>query len=271
MDERKGLRPVLLALLMAGGLLVAGLPGAEAFVIGSDEIVAIPAGVVGSGNGTLDLLMFTESSGGAQNVVNPSPPGFNGDNANTDTPTGDGSTDTLAFAESYVTTAGDFQAFYDLNFGPGVIDEIVLFLDLNETTPGGPVNTLNLLDIILNPTSVAGSPDPSLDVVSSVQNAINQTYTGGTVLAYLDPEPADNLPLNNQGAGFADYAIFTGINPYSLSASDVLLFNMSMSVLSDGGETVFASGEFGPDDITIIPLGISLIGLAGFRRRRRAC
>lgn len=277
MRLHKALR-VFLLVAVAGGTLL-GMPRAQALAIGDDEILKIPSMVVGSGNGTLDLLLFTDSNGGAGNIVHPSPPGFNGDDANTSTPSGGGSTDTSSFAESYVTTAGDLQAFYDLNFGTGVVDEIVLFLDLNETTSGGGTNTLGLLDVILNPTSITGSPDPTGDVSSTAQNAIDQGYSGGSTIAYLDPQPAMNLPLNNQGAGFADYAIFTGIDPYSLNASDVLLFNTSMSVLSDGGETIFLSGEYGPHDLvppTIIPepatiglLSLSLIGLAGHRRRRR--
>ena len=177
--------------------------------------------------------------------------------------------------ESYVTTAGDLQAFYDLNFGVGTIDEIVLFLDLNETGGGQPNNGLLLVDIIEDPTTIQGSPNPAGDVSGAEQAAIDQVYTGGTTIASLDA--AKNLPTNAQGAGFADYAIFTGIDPYALDASVVLLFNISMDTLNNGAEEIFLSGEYSGDDIisaTIpLPAGLPLLlsglmglGLIGRRR-----
>jgi hypothetical protein len=121
---------------------------------------------------------------------------FDGDNGNNTLPQGGGA-DTSSFAESYVTTAGELKAYYNLNFPPGSIHEIVLFLDLNETGGGAPNNTLAKLDVILNPTSIQGSPNPIGDVTSDAQAAINQVYTGGTMIANLNPQPAANLPVNN--------------------------------------------------------------------------
>ena len=187
-----------------------------------------------------------------------------------------GGTDSQFFDESYVTTAGELKAFYNLNFLPGSIYEIVLFLDLNETGGGIPINTLGKLDIILNPTSIQGNPDALGDVSSVSQAAINQVYTGGSLLASLDPQPASNLPVNSQGAGFADYAIFTGINPFSLNDSDVLLFNISMSELNNGAEEIYLSGTYAATDIIIVPepgclslLVAGGLGLAMLRRRSR--
>lgn len=262
-------------LLLVAGLLWVGLSRADAQQIGTADIVSAGSHTINSGNGVVDLQMLTHGSGGAGNIVHPSPPGFNGDDANTSLPTGGGSSDSLSFAESYVTTAGKLQDFYNLNFGPNSVHDLVLFLDLNETKDGGAVNTLSLLDVILNPATINGNPNPNgTDVASSVQNAIDQTYTGGTKIAYLDPQPADNLPLTNQGAGFADYAILTHIDPYALNASDVLLFNVSMADLSDGPEDIFISGsrEFDtvPEPATLALLSFSLLGLAGYRRRRKA-
>ena len=189
---------------------------------------------------------------------------FNGDNGNNTLPHSGGS-DTGSFVESYVTTAGELKAFYNLNFTPGSINEIVFFLDLNETGGGEPINTLAKLDIILNPASIHGSPNPLGDVLSAEQAAINQVYTGGTKIAYLNPEPADNIPVNSNGAGFADYAIFTGIDPFVLNDSYVLLFNVSMEYLSDGSEEGFFSGTYSGSDVpepgTLFLLGLGGIGV----------
>ncbi len=239
---------------------------ASAAVITTANIVAIPAGATGSGNGTLDLRLFTFSGSEIGNTSG----AFNGDNGNNTLPQGGGA-DTSSFVESYVTTAGDLKAYYNLNFPANSINQIALFLDLNETGGGAPNNTLAKLDIILNPTTVQGSPNPAGDVTSAQQAAINQVYTGGSLSANLNPQPAANIPVNAQGAGFADYAIFTGINPFLLNNSDVLLFNISMNTLNNGAEEIFLSGTYASGDIPE-PTTAALITLAGLPLlRRRRC
>jgi hypothetical protein len=259
-----------LAVLIAALALV--IQTAHADIISTADIVAIPQHLAGSGNGTLDLRMFTYSGSEVQNVAG----AFNGDNGNNTLPQGGGA-DTSSFAESYVTTAGKLKAYYDLNFSPpGSIHEILLFLDLNETGDGEPNNTLEKLDIVLNPTTIQGNPDPLFgDVSSSVQAAINQVYSGGTTIANLNPQPANNLPVNSQGAGFSDYAIFTGIDPFSLNDGDVLLFNVSMSRLNNGAEEIFLSGTYSPSDIlvpepgTLVLLVTAGLGVLAYAWRRR--
>jgi hypothetical protein len=257
-------------------LALVALPTAHAATITPSHIVAVPTGVEGSGNGTLDLRLMTFSGSEIDNASG----SFNFDNGNMTLPQGGGA-DVSFFDESYITTVGDLQSYYALNFPGSQNVQIVLYLDLNETGNGQPNNTLSRLDIILNPTTVQGSPDPSGDVTGAQQAAIDQSYSGGSLLAFLDPEPAASLPLNAQGAGFADYAIATGINPLLLDPTDVLLFNISMDTLNNGAEEIFLSGLFADVDIPGLPvltpepgtallLGCGLIGLSAARRRTRA-
>lgn len=247
--------------------------GGHAGEITSTDIVVIPQSVTASGNGTLDLRMFTFSGSEIANSAG----AFNGDNGNNSLPQGGGA-DVDWFVESYVTTAGEVKAFYNLNFpAPGSIFEIVLFLDLNETGAATLVNSLDRLDIVLNPISIQGNPNPFGDVSSAQQAAINQLYTGGTTIASLNPQPAANLPLSSQGAGFADYAIFTGVNPFTLADSDVLLFNLSMSSLNNGAEEIFLSGKYAPMDIVVPEPGSLMlllmggVGLVLWYQRRLTC
>lgn len=269
------------ALVMSVATLMA-VSFASAADITTADIIAIPDNATGSGNGTLDVRLFTFAGGG--NEIDNESGSVNVDNGNIEATQG-GGTDNQNFAESFVTTAGKLQAYYDLNFGANAINEIVVLLDLNETGGGQPNNSLDLFDVVLNPATIQGNPDPVNEDVQSKDNqdpdqvSIDQVYTGGTVIAQLVPEPAANLPVNAQGAGFADYGIFTGIDPYSLNANDVLLFNVSMSVLNNGAEEIFLSGSLSGADIAFavqtaaVPepgsLALLAIGCAAALRRRR--
>ncbi len=243
----------------------------SAGVIAPADILLFPSGLVGSGNGTLDLRLMTFSGSEVDN----SSGAFDGDNANNTLPQGGGA-DIKFFDESYVTTAGELQAYYTLNFGVTTTDqiELTLFLDLNETGTNGELfNSLSKVDIILNPATINGSPDASGDVTGAEQAAINQVYTGGTLDATLSLTPL-NLPVNAIGAGWADYAILTGIDPFTLSAADVLLFNISMDTLNNGGEEIFLSGTYSGQDVEdALPepatLGILIVGGLALLRKRR--
>src|SRR5690349_12423489 len=90
-----------------------------------------------SRNPTPDLRPLTFSGGDIGN----SKSGFNGADANNGMPQGNPD---AQFAGAYVTTAGDLKAFYNLNFAPNSITEILLFLDLNETGGGSALNSLDL-------------------------------------------------------------------------------------------------------------------------------
>ena len=104
----------LLTVSMVGVMILLCGGNVNASLIQTADIVAIPDGVVGSGNGNLDLRMFTFSGSEVQNTAG----SFNGDNGNTTLPQGGGA-DIDLFAESYVTTAGELESYYDLKYLPG--------------------------------------------------------------------------------------------------------------------------------------------------------
>src|SRR5262245_4801441 len=143
-----GVRVAALAAVL-GGIGAA----AHAGLITSNQIVPVPVGMVGSGNGTLDFILLTESSGGSQNNQG----SFNGDNANTQMPTGSGNT---TANESFITSIGELRAFFILNFpngsGGSTVNQLVVMVDVNET--GGP-QSINLdgFDIVRNFTAFPGS------------------------------------------------------------------------------------------------------------------
>ena len=171
--------------------------------------------------------------------------------------------------ESYITSIGELRDFYDFTFGAGVINEVVLSVDLNQT-PGNPTIALGTLDILIEYTSPTsgGRDDPWINnITSATQNSTGPGYIGGTLLASLDGPK--NLTMHNPGGGWGDYMIFTGINPYDASFSNEtrILFNWASSNHDDGGETIFLSGIV-PEPSTIV-----LFAAAGacmlFRRRVR--
>lgn len=262
-------RTQMTAAIIACATFLSDLTSVQAAVITDSHIVAIASGVTGSGNGTIDLRLFTYSGSEIQNTSGL----FNGDNGNNSLPQGGGA-DVNLFNHSYVTTAGKLKSYYNLNFTPGSVNNLTLFLDLNETGSSAQgTNTLSRLDVILNPTTIQGSPNPvGGDVTSAMQSSIQQVYTGGTLIANLNPQPAKNLPVNNQGAGFADYAIATGINVFTLNNNDVLLFNISMAKLNNGAEEIFLSGTYSPADVMIpepSAMAIAGIGALWMAARRR--
>ncbi|NOQ63674.1 MAG: PEP-CTERM sorting domain-containing protein [Methyloprofundus sp.] len=242
------------------------VPLANATLITSDRIQQTTPGTVGSGNGALDILLFTQ--GVNDNADSGSGLNFDDGNGGLGNVAGG---DDGHWEESYFTSGKKLKDFFTLNFG-GDSGEMMISLDLNEAGVGpGNTNYFSRLDIILNPTFVESGanpqPDPlTTDVQSDEQDAINQIYTGGTLLSSLDltdfyagtvlsgldgegHNVAKNMPLSSQGAGFADYIVLTGINVYDFADDDLILMNMSLNALSNGQESVFLSGTFSAEDV----------------------
>lgn len=227
--------------------LASALPSrAQPDLITSLDVMAIPQQTTRSGNGSLNLRLFTFSGSEVDNRSGL----FNGDNANNSLPNSGGA-DTQSFYESYITTAGKLKSYYNLNFAPGSVDSIMLFLDLNETGQEGQLfSSLLKVDIWLNPV-VEGNPNPvTTDISSATQAGIKNNFSGGTLLATLDSD-SFNLPVNSQGAGWADYAINTTVNPFALQDTDVLLFHVGMGRLNNGAEDIFLSGSYSPMDVSV--------------------
>ncbi len=256
------------------GFLAFAASVAEAGVITDLDIVPIPPRMVKSGHGHLDLIMFTYASG--VGVTENAAMGFDGDDSNTDMPSGRVS----SVSESYITSIGEIRDFYELNFPDGQggsrIGEIVLFVDLSETGNANDIK-LDTLKIVVD-YDYFPSPDDrndplNNDIASDLQNSTGSGFTGGTVLAGLDASPK-TLMVSNLGSGFADQIIFTGINPFDKSFADSsrILFFWESSDHDGGGDEVFLSGSYRGGDIPE-PATMTMLSLAAMvmlaRRRRK--
>ena len=261
---------------LAMALVMVASPCDAVYIITDDDFLTLGDNQIGSGNGTLDYVFFLEAGGGG--IADNTKPAitFDGDDANTDMPTG-GPTDTAQ--ESFVTSIGEIRDFYELNFPDGMggstVVEIALFVDLNQTG-SNPDLLLNNLLVVADYFDGSGVPfgddrdDPwTYDVSPALQNMTGTDFTG-TVLSILGAPKT--LALNEQGAGFGDYAIALGINPFNPAFSDDtrLLVFWDSELHTDGGETIFLSGSYAiiPEPTTMVLIGLS--GLLLVIRRKRS-
>ena len=118
---------IIVSTILVGGLIYLPLKVQADMItpyeITASDIVAIPDNMPeGSGLGTLNLVLFAFNSRANEQHGSCSQTNscFNGDNSNSDIPTGTGpDPDTKHYEESYVTTVGKLRAFYDYQFGDG--------------------------------------------------------------------------------------------------------------------------------------------------------
>lgn len=256
--------------------MMAASPCQGVYIITDDDFLTLADNEIGSGNGTLDYVFFLDAGGGG--VADNTKPSiiWDGDDANTDMPTGaPGGT----AQESFVTSIGEIRDFYEMEFPDGMggstITEIALFVDLNQTG-SNPDLLLNNLVVVIDYLDGLGVPfgddrdDPwTFNVTPDLQNMTETDFTG-TVLSQLGAPKL--LALNEQGAGFGDYAIALGINPFNPAFSDdtrILVF-WDSQLHTDGGETVFLSGSYGivPEPGTVLLAGFGAL-LVLIRRARR--
>jgi hypothetical protein len=199
----------------------------------------------GTGLGNYNVILFANASGGSGNDGG----SVNVDNSNTSLPTGGTSSSGSLF---WMVSVADLQAFYNQQFGSGTINNIVLFLDLNETGGAGETVTITGLNIYQNATTTPTSLDPTgtNDLTSTEQNNITG-FTSGTLLAQLSTA-SQSLSQKDVGQGIDDWSIFTFIDPFdpSLLPTDTLLFQIMMTDLAAGGELLSISGSFSACDIT---------------------
>jgi hypothetical protein len=248
-------------------ILALALPG-QASMIFEEDFLPLEPHFVHSGLGQIDLLLFTNANGKGV-TENRLKQGnitlFDGDDANTDMPTGNKTT----ALESYITSVGELRDFYRLSFpdgeGGSTIDQLVIFIDLNQSGKGQGEDYILLddLKIIMNFDQIGNASDDrnapwTKDISSSMQNSTGSGFTGGTVLSEL--AAPFQLTVTNTGSGFADYGVLTGINPFDENLDDDtrLLFMWQSSNHHGGGTDIFLSGTYSgvgvPEPATIAML-----------------
>lgn len=256
--------------------LLMGAAAAQADVITDNDIIALAGSEnrVHSGNGTLDLILFHDAMAGSGNTSG----AFDADDAYIDMPKGSSAGNSTAIA-SYITSVGELRQFYILNFpdgqGGSTITDLLLIVDLNQVT--GTDVILDNLTVVRDYDLIFGDSrdDPaSNDIDSDTQALTGAGFTGGTVLASLDTSPKI-LALVRQGAGFADYAIRLGIDPFDSAFADdtPILFHWQSHGHDSGGESIFFSGSVSGFNHVPEPATLSLLALGGLvalliRRRK---
>ena len=260
-------------------MLVSTLPVQSAVVISPCDIYPTLGNEEPSGNGMLNLTLFTESSGNCGNGSGD----FNVDEANTDMPMG--SVNSVS-NESFVTSIGELRIFYQTNFpdinGCSFAHSIFIAIDLNQTAED-PLY-LDALSIVLNYDAMYGDARDNpwaFDVPSNLQNDTDANFSGGIILGHISSSQIE-LPFNIQGAGWADYLMEICIDPFDplFCDSDRILFHWESHGHIEGGETIFLTGVYEASVSEPSSLLLFLLGIVGILpkvrlwsppRRRKCC
>ena len=191
----------------------------------------------GTGQGSYNVILFAHADGGSGNASG----GVNVDDSNRLLPTGNVSSSDSLF---WLTSIGDLRAFYELQFGGSAnVNNIVLFLDVNEQGSGPNPISLETLTIYKNAKT---APDELFPANNDLSSDNQESITGQSNASLLKQlSSTQSLDQIGTGGGSDDWAIFTFINPYDVaySPSDTLLFNFKISGLDNGPETLSISGK----------------------------
>lgn len=183
----------------------------------------------------------------------------------------------------YITSIADIRNFYELQFSDGIggstITEMMIMMDLNESV-AGDVN-FDLLDVIINSSDVYDDARDTADTadISSATQFLTTVATGGTTIANYatDTSFTTSKATVENGSGWADYGVSTGINPFDVAYADTdrITFHIQFSSVTNGSEEIFLSGEYSTEDVIAVelpePATMLLLGLGGlFLRKRKA-
>lgn len=235
---------------LLGGLIIAG--AFTLAVIDFSHATTIINGdyrfesLTGNESGNNNVILFTHSNGGSGNDSS----GANVDDANRLLPTGNHPASDTIF---WMTSIGDLRAFYNLQFGPDKVNNIVLLLQVNESGNDSNPISLDTLTIYLNATTNNNLHPAGNDLTSAEQEAIT-SQSASSLLKQLG-NSSQSLNEVIHGGNQDDWSILTFINPFDASflPTDSLLFKFRISDLDNGPERLSLTGQ--RSNCEISPIG----------------
>ena len=232
----------------------------------------------GSGNGTLDVQMFTTNTNDNKGS------GLDFDDTNNGFP---GGNQTTWFGGAYIISWGEIRLFFQTNF-PDPTDPnlttaktLGITLDVNET--GAPQTiqfdafTIYAWDQAAGPLFT--TPDDRNDPANiDLEEAVQVTTTIGELTAATKLAEIDGAyfiaAMTNQGGGWGDAIVDTHLPLFDngYSGDDLFILWVASSLHDNGQDAVYLSGSVSHEDIIPEPatLSLLLLGLStGLLRRPR--